>query len=1027
MAKAPYYNRSDNRNDKPECDRQGNPAVKDAAGSKNRRRKPDLVWKHNMTEAEIFAAALELPPEERPAFLDRVCAGDAELITRVEKLLQLAGDTDGFMRQPAVELAGLEHGLAVSGQAIGPYTLVEQVGEGGFGLVFRATQAEPVQRTVAIKLLKRGMDSEAVLKRFELERQSLAAMNHSGIAQVYDAGISESGQHYFVMEFVEGSSITEHANVKQLNSRERLQLFAQVCDAVAHAHQKGILHRDIKPSNVLVTEVEGRSQVKVIDFGIAKAIGTSAQDATQITQIPIMMGTPQYMSPEQADGSVMVDTRTDVYAMGVLLYELLTGRLPFEPDSLKRAALNEVYRIIREEDPPKPSTKLSSISDPDQATIARQRSTEPRSLIRMLRQELEWIPLKAMRKDPDHRYAGASEMGHDIRNYLDGDALVAGPESRIYRVKKLANRYRWPLAAGIAIAASLVAGVIGTSVMAVQAAQQKRLAEERFADVRTLANTFIFDIYKSIRNLPGSTPAVGQLVDTALNYLQKLESSGEIAADDELWLEIAGAYVKLGDVQGNPADNNLGNYPAAIECFEKAKRIFERWTTTHPDSEPAMVGVADATSGLGEVVQYQGNIQAAVSYFTAALDVTQSTLKRWPTAKNVHRVHRIQFMIAAGTAQSGDEKAAKQKFRDAVDFLESHMTDVPDKTLQTDLAMTLGRLGQLQIKFNEKDSAAETLSRSLEVLQQQVTSEPDNSYYIRNLAIGYDHLGRFHLANKELQPAVAAFEEASQSFRSLAELDPDNTRAKRDVINSMTRLGNVLVSMQRFDDAQAAFEHLVELAEQNYRAHPIFDNGTKRATAVESLSRCFIAQGNFERAAEIQEQVIALREELRSSNPDNRMIKQRVAFSRRNLGKSLLELSRPSEALAEFERAAQLNREQYDAAPGADGNPRRLATSLMYAGRSLLMLDRNAEGMLCFEEAIGIRRSERAEKPDDLDAELGLAWLLAEIGESLAKVDSDDLRTRSEAIRQESIALFQKHEDELSPQEREVYERILAE
>ena len=253
-----------------------------------------------MSEAEIFNEALELPAGDRSDYLDRVCGSDVALRASVEELLRLSSETQGFMQTSAADVAGLGRDIARPGGQIGSYTLAEQIGEGGFGLVFRASQSQPVKRTVAIKLLKRGMDSVAVLKRFELERQSLAAMSHSGIAQVFDAGISDSGQHYFAMEFVDGRSITDHANEKNLNSRERLALFSQVCDAVAHAHQKGILHRDIKPSNVLVTEVEGRPQIKVIDFGIAKAIGASSLKVSQITQVPCLL----YTSPSPRDATL---------------------------------------------------------------------------------------------------------------------------------------------------------------------------------------------------------------------------------------------------------------------------------------------------------------------------------------------------------------------------------------------------------------------------------------------------------------------------------------------------------------------------------------------------------------------------------------------------------------------------------------------------------------------------------------------------------------------------------------------------
>jgi serine/threonine protein kinase len=329
------------------------------------------------------------------------------------------------------------------GTQIGSYKLLSVLGEGGFGIVYLAEQKEPVRRQVALKVIKPGMDSKQVTARFESERQALALLDHPNIARVFDGGTTGSGRPYFVMEYIKGKSITEHCDRKKLSIEERLRLFLQVCEAVQHAHQRGIIHRDIKPSNILVSVQDDMATPKVIDFGVAKAISQPLTERTLFTEQGQLLGTPEYMSPEQADLTPhAVDTRSDIYSLGVVLYELLTGALPFDSASLRQVAIDEILRTIRDDDPPRPSTRLSSLGD-DAGKAAQNRRTAVRALTKRLHRELEWIPLKAMRKEPDRRYRTATEFADDIRHYLNGDALVAGPESVTYQLRKLIARHKY--------------------------------------------------------------------------------------------------------------------------------------------------------------------------------------------------------------------------------------------------------------------------------------------------------------------------------------------------------------------------------------------------------------------------------------------------------------------------------------------------------------------------------------------------------------------------------------------------------
>src|SRR4051794_17720717 len=409
----------------------------------------------------IFSEALELnSTEERAAYLDRACGPDGALRGRVEGLLRAHVEGDDFLEVPApAPTVDAPPGGAPApeepGMVIGPYKLLEPIGEGGMGAVYMAEQVEPVRRRVALKLIKPGMDSKQVVARFEAERQALAMMDHPNIAKVHDAGMSASGRPYFVMELVRGLPITEYCDREQLSIPERLELFTLVCRAVQHAHQKGVIHRDIKPSNVLVTVIDGVAVPKVIDFGVAKATGQSLTEKTLFTGFHQFVGTPLYVSPEQADLSgVDVDTRSDIYSLGVLLYELLTGTTPFDPETLKRAAFDEMRRIIREEEPPKPSTRLSSLGDRLSIVSAR-RKADARHLERAVRGELDWIVMKALEKDRRRRYETANAFAADVERYLADQPVEACPPSAGYRLRKFLRRNQGPVAAGLALAALL--------------------------------------------------------------------------------------------------------------------------------------------------------------------------------------------------------------------------------------------------------------------------------------------------------------------------------------------------------------------------------------------------------------------------------------------------------------------------------------------------------------------------------------------------------------------------------------------
>jgi serine/threonine protein kinase/tetratricopeptide (TPR) repeat protein len=431
----------------------------------------------------IFLAAVERPPAERAAYLDEVCAGDAVLRQRVEALLRAHDEPGGFLSEASASPGPLEQTMAYRpppgqrpGDLIaGRYKLLEAIGEGGMGSVWVAEQTEPVRRKVAVKLIKAGMDSKSVLARFEAERQALAVMDHPNIAKVLDGGLTDAGRPFFVMEYVKGVSITEYCDATRLSVPDRLNLFVQVCQAVQHAHQKGIIHRDLKPSNILVAPYDDKPVPKVIDFGLAKAMNQSLTERTLHTAHETVLGTPLYMSPEQAQlNNLDVDTRSDVYSLGVLLYELLTGTTPLEKQRFKEAAWEEVKRIIREEEPPRPSARLSSTQT--LPSLAASRQMEPVKLTKLVRGELDWIVMKALEKDRSRRYDTVNGLAADVQRYLASEPVQAHPPSTTYRLRKFGRRHKGRVTAAGLLLLSLVGGIVGTTTAMMEARKQERIA-----------------------------------------------------------------------------------------------------------------------------------------------------------------------------------------------------------------------------------------------------------------------------------------------------------------------------------------------------------------------------------------------------------------------------------------------------------------------------------------------------------------------------------------------------------------------
>jgi serine/threonine protein kinase/Tfp pilus assembly protein PilF len=583
----------------------------------------------------IFGRARSIRnPHDQAAYLDDACSTDASLRTAVERLLAVdrADELDNVMRGSIEPTLHTEHYdrqvVEGPGTSIGPYKLMEQIGEGGFGLVFVAEQHQPVRRKVALKIIKPGMDTREVIARFEAERQALALMDHPNIAKVFDAGATESGRPYFVMELVRGTPITHYCDHHHLTPRQRLDLFLSLCHAIQHAHQKGIIHRDVKPTNVMVTLHDSKPVVKVIDFGVAKALSQQLTERTVYTKFTQMIGTPLYMSPEQAEMSGLdIDTRSDIYSLGVLLYELLTGATPFDKQRIKKASADEIRRILREEDPPRPSTRLSQSGDRLQS-IAAERNTESAKLPKMVRGDLDWIVMKCLEKDRNRRYETANSLARDIENYLNDEPVTARPPSATYRFRKFARRNKVAmllisvvtaalllLIVGLAASNRLIAGERNQKAAALEEAQaQRKRAEDNFLRARMAVKEILTDAAVGAGAWSQLPPSLREkFTEKTVRFYQSLVQ--EKSTDPSLRYETAVGYRSLASLH-----NSFKKYEQAEKFLNQSIEILSKLNVEHPETLEYKRQLAWSHYVLGSNLYRQGRVDEAETATRMAIE-----------------------------------------------------------------------------------------------------------------------------------------------------------------------------------------------------------------------------------------------------------------------------------------------------------------------------------------------------------------------------------------------------------------------
>jgi serine/threonine protein kinase/tetratricopeptide (TPR) repeat protein len=813
------------------------------------------------SEDTIVDGALELPPEERPAFLDKACGADSRLRELVEGMLR----AHERISAPRPRLAGTiqvrpdSAGVPTEkpGERIGAYKILQQIGEGGCGVVYMAEQEQPVRRRVALKVIKLGMDTKQVIARFEAERQALALMDHPNIAKVLDAGATDTGRPFFVMELVRGIKITDYCDQNNISTRKRLGLFMQVCGAIQHAHQKGIIHRDIKPSNVLVTLHDGLAVPKVIDFGIAKAAtGQPLTDKTVFTAFEQFIGTPAYMSPEQAEMSGLdIDTRSDIYALGVLLYELLTGKTPFDAKRLVSAALDELRRIIREEDPPRPSTRISTLDAAERTTVAKRRQADAPKLVHLVRGDLDWIVMRCLEKDRSRRYETANGLAQDVQRFLDDEPVVARPPSHLYRFQKLVRRNKFAFGAAALVILSLLFG-LGLSTWLFFKEKRAR----QFADLMT-------------RRFDGVSEQLEDTLTSISTEALALRDRAHFASAEASLRAILGVRQKVfGDWSTNVATtrNNLGlvlRSQGKLAEAENQHRQALGIATNVLGRENMLVAVS--LNGLALALHEEGKLAEAETNFQQALKLFEEFRGRG------HPGVGVALDNLASVLRDEDQPRRAEELENRAITVLTNSSGSIDRNVAT----ALSNLGLIKLKQGELAKAYALEDEALKMRNALLGPEhPEIANSLENLALtlraqaeyartneptGHGSSGEGNFESRAKLKEAERLESQALVMREKL-LGPENLW----VAKAHNRLGKILSDEGQFEKAEDDFHRAFDMARRTvgdeHRLVPAF---------FEDLVKCLARQGKRDEIEKVANELLT--PELGKTEQGARMLKAR--------------------------------------------------------------------------------------------------------------------------------------------------------
>ncbi len=964
---------------------------------------------------ELFLQIVVLSPEQRSEALECACGGDLELRRRVEALLRAHDEPDSLLDQPTLlpdpeqpgaaseKDSALDAATFHSAQAspqlpsapatavmradtiiAGRYRLQHKIGEGGMGEVWVAKQTEPVKRKVALKLIKTGMDSQDVLARFEQERQALALMDHPNIARVLDGGLTPTGQPFFVMELVNGMPLTRYCDEAKLTPRERLKLFVTICQAVQHAHHKGIVHRDLKPANILVMVVDGQPVPKVIDFGVAKATAGKLTEQSMSTQFGAVVGTLEYMSPEQAGYSgTDIDTRADIYSLGVILYELLTGLRPIDQSRLKKAALLEMIMVICEEEPSKPSTRLST--DAALPSLAAVRQTDPKRLMAMLRGELDWVVMKCLEKSRDRRYETASGLARDIERYLADEPVEARPPSFGYRVGKLLRRNKGPVVAAALVLLSLVGGVVGTTIGLVQAERQRSRAElqrskavearkqaELAADTArvqtTLAldtlNTVIFDIQRGLENVPGAGAVRKKLLKTALERLEQIAREFVTAGTADLQTiaalnDLGDVFLRIGTSEEAGDAANSGPIRAARKVYSQAMEIAKKLAADNPDDANVRLQLSATYHKLGHVSLQTGQATEALRYYELGHDIATKLVVDAPENAELREHLAASYAnLGAVNLQLGKLAAANGFYRQAFEIDKELAVSSPtDMSAQQRLAVSYTALGNISQQAGQLAESVEFHRQALEILKQVAAADLGNAAAQRNLATSFDRLGHLNHQLGRFRAALDYYRQCHDITVKLAKAAPDDVQAQRDLSISYERQGELSWQMGQRTDAVGFHRQALEIRRKLAAADPD-DARAQRDLHVScgKLGDLHLLAGEFDQAEPLYQQGFEIAKKLAATDPNDAQAQRGLTAAYDWLGELHMRTGRLDEALEFFRQAFRIRSQLAAAAPDDAQAQRDLIISHIKFGIAHRLAGDYSQSVASLEEGLNIAR-----------------------------------------------------------------------